>query len=200
MKKIISLVLMTLVVFMLSTTTVYAEEASDMGTPPQGQRGGRPMDDGSTPPEPPEGIDGERPERPEGFDENGTPPELPEGEEGMTPPDGEFGQGGGRRGDGMGPGGMGMVDVEELKTALDAVEDTDTRTSAQTLLEAYEAAMEAERTVMDGQSDETAMQTAREAVEAARQALEEALTALGLDISDFEAVFDGEMPDLSNAS
>lgn len=178
MKKIISLALMTLVVFTLSTTTGYAEESFGMGSPPQGQ-GGRPMDNGTTPPE-----------LPEGLTEGETPPELPEG---TAPRNGAAGKGGE-------PGRMGMIQVEALNTALNTVADTDARSAAQALLAAYQTALEAERAAMESQSDETAMQTAREATLAARQALEEALAALGLDISDYEARIDDEPPEMASAS
>lgn len=190
MQKLISVSLVILMVLVLGIAPAFAEATEgtrpEMGNPPQegqmqggGQRGGRQ----------PEGMtEGEiPPEKPEGAADMGTPPELPEGAEEGTEP---------RRGGGKGMGqmegdmGMGMLNIDEVKTAVSELSDTDAQTSVMALIEAYEAAMTAEKDVMDSKGDETAMTSARTTVEEARAALEEALTALGLDITAFS--FDPE--------
>lgn len=205
MKKLLSMMMILAMVFCLGMTTAYAEDALSQigGQPPMqegGMGGGRPGgkggEDMGTPPELPEGVEaGERPERPEGMEE-GDLPELPEGVE-----PGEGGMGGGRRGGKDGEmGGMGMMlDTESLQSAVDSLGNSEATTSISTLLAAYEAALEAERTSMDGQTDiftqpdEATMTALREQVTTALTALEEALTALGLDISAYG--IEPEMPE-----
>lgn len=195
-KKWISILMVALMACMLGMTTAYAEDtasAPQMGQEgPGGPRGGgRPMDgDMGTPPERPEGEEGDRtpPALPEDFD--GTLPELPEGmaEGGMGR---GFGGRGAERPEGEPPV---MFDIDATQAAIAAVSDEAAQAKLTELLSAYQAAMETERASLDAgaQPDETARQSAMEAMEAARTALEEALTALGIDISALAQM----MPDM----
>lgn len=199
MKKAISILVTLTMLLILGIAPVYAEQPQDMpagGMP--GGRGGRPMENGETPPELPEGMEGMTPpERPEG-EEGMTPPERPEGTEGMTPP-----QGGGRGGQGQPMGEMPtMLDSEGLQEAIAALAESDEQTEATTLLASYIAALEAERTTMEsgrtGGGDMTAMENAKTAVEEARTALEAALSILGIDITAYALLPEHNMDGVQN--
>ena len=132
-----------------------------------------------------------------------TPPEMPNGEffpggpqsdfepaDGALPPDGFGGfgpqHGFGRRG-GMDAHGMDA----EILTAIEALEDGETKTELQALYDKLHSAMEA---LM--QADDNSRDAAETAVKEARDALNEALTAAGIEVSMTEppAKPDGEMP------
>ena len=132
-----------------------------------------------------------------------TPPEMPDGEffpggpqsdfepaDGALPPDGFGGfgpqHGFGRRG-GMDAHGMDA----EILTAIEALEDGETKTELQALYDKLHSAMEA---LM--QADDNSRDAAETAVKEARDALNEALAAAGIEVSMTEppAKPDGEMP------
>ena len=132
-----------------------------------------------------------------------TPPEMPDGEffpggpqsdfepaDGALPPDGFGGfgpqHGFGRRG-GMDAHGMDA----EILTAIEALEDGETKTELQSLYDKLHSAMEA---LMQADSD--SREAAETAVKEARDALNEALTAAGIEaaMSEPPAKPDGEMP------
>jgi len=132
-----------------------------------------------------------------------TPPEMPDGEifpggpqsdfepaDGALPPDGFGGfgpqHGFGRRG-GMDAHGMDA----EILTAIEALEDGETKTELQALYDKLHSAMEA---LM--QADDNSRDAAETAVKEARDALNEALTAAGIEaaMSEPPAKPDGEMP------
>ena len=118
-----------------------------------------------------------------------TPPEMPDGEffpggpqsdfepaDGALPPDGFGGfgpqHGFGRRG-GMDAHGMDA----EILTAIEALEDGETKTELQALYDKLHSAMEA---LM--QADDNSREAAETAVKEARDALNEALTAAGIEV------------------
>ena len=134
-----------------------------------------------------------------------TPPEMPDGEffpggfgpqgdfkpaDGELPPDGfdgsapqhGFGGRGGMDGHGM---------DAEILTAIEALEDGETKTELQSLYDKLHSAMEA---LMQADSD--SREAAETAVKEARDALNEALTAAGIEaaMSEPPAKPDGEMP------
>jgi hypothetical protein len=132
-----------------------------------------------------------------------TPPEMPDGEffpggpqsdfepaDGALPPDGFGGfgpqHGFGRRG-GMDAHGMDA----EILTAIEALEDGETKTELQSLYDKLHSAMEALK-----QADSDSREAAETAVKEARDALNEALTAAGIEaaMSEPPAKPDGEMP------
>ncbi|MBQ7434677.1 MAG: hypothetical protein IJV51_02630 [Oscillospiraceae bacterium] len=132
-----------------------------------------------------------------------TPPEMPDGEffpggpqsdfepaDGALPPDGFGGfgpqHGFGRRG-GMDAHGMDA----EILTAIEALEDGETKTELQALYDKLHSAMEA---LM--QADDSSRDAAETAVKEARDALNEALAAAGIEaaMSEPPAKPDGEMP------
>ena len=132
-----------------------------------------------------------------------TPPEMPDGEffpggpqsdfepaDGALPPDGFGGfgpqHGFGRRG-GMDAHGMDA----EILTAIEALEDGETKTELQALYDKLHSAMEA---LM--QADDNSRDAAETAVKEARDALNEALTAAGIEVAMTEppAKPDGDMP------
>ena len=138
---------------------------------PQGQ-----MDfDGETPPERPEGDSFRG-----GFTPDGeTPDDFGAAFDGQPPRDGGFGPDaqrgfGGRGGAGHHGGGM----DEELRESIEALEDGETKTKLETLLENVHTAMEK---LM--QADDSSREAAETAVREARDALNEALTAAGIEIN-----------------
>ena len=147
--------------------------------PPMDQQGfghggqGRPMGgqdfDGETPPEMPDGeSDGFCPRDGSGENDGGQPPA--DGGFGFDHQRGFGGHGGpGRDGKGM---------DGDVREAIEALEDEDTRAALETLLENVRAAMEA---LMS--ADEDKREEAEAAVKEARDALNEALTAAGIDVS-----------------
>lgn len=132
-----------------------------------------------------------------------TPPEMPDGEffpggpqgdfkpaDGALPPDG-FGGFGPQHGFG-GRGGMDGHGMDaEILTAIEALEDGETKTELQSLYDKLHSAMEA---LMQADSD--SREAAETAVKEARDALNEALTAAGIEaaMSEPPAKPDGEMP------
>ena len=154
---------------------------------------------GAARPDPMKGPMGQRDFMPDGE----TPPEMPDGEffpggpqgdfkpaDGELPPDGFGGfgpqHGFGRRG-GMAAHGMDA----EILTAIEALEDGETKTELQALYDKLHSAMEA---LM--QADDNSRDAAETAVKEARDALNEALTAAGIEaaMSEPPAKPDGEMP------
>ena len=136
---------------------------------------------------------GERPEMPSGEELTGERPEMPSGEEftGERPErsDGESaewvqsekpGRKGEREGgkDGQMKGGKGMksINTDEIESAIDALEDEETKANLETLLNNYEAAKSALDEFMKEGSDDfdTYMEAERSAMEALRTALDEA--------------------------
>ena len=159
------------------------------GDPMMGQgfgRGGQggPMDgqslDGETPPEMPEGAVPDGEPFPGGFGQNGE-----SASNGQSSRDGGFGPGGQR--DFGGHGGFGRdggphgADDDVLK-AIDALEDGETKTNLETLMESVHTAMEALHN-----ADDDSREAAEAAVSEARDALNEALKAAGIDVSMSEA-------------
>ena len=150
-----------------------------------------------------------------------TPPEIPEGDaalDGGSFPGGfgrkgDFGQGRGAtfngqfsRGGGFGPGGQRdfcghggfgrdgsshRMDNDVLK-AIDALEDGETKTNLETLMDNVHTAMEALR-----DADDASREAAEAAVNEARDALHEALAAAGIDVSMNEAP---ERPEIDNGT
>ena len=134
-----------------------------------------------------------------------TPPEMPDGEffpggfgpqgdfepaDGELPPDG-FGGPAPQHGFG-GRGGMDAHGMDaEILTAIEALEDGETKNELQTLYDKLHSAMEA---LM--QSDDDSREAADTAVKEARDALNEALTAAGIEVAMTEppAKPDGDMP------
>ena len=173
---------------------------------PMGGRGGQmgqgiPMDgqdfDGETPPEIPEGdaaLDGGS--FPGGF---GQKRDFGQGMgadfNGQFSHDGGFGPGGQR--DFCGHGGFGRdgsshrMDNDVLK-AIDALEDGETKTNLETLMDNVHTAMEALR-----DADDASREAAEAAVNEARDALHEALAAAGIDVSMNEAP---ERPEIDNGT
>ena len=156
------------------------------GNPMMGQgfgRGGQggPMDgqsfDGETPPEMPE--DGLAPDV--GSFPGGFGPDGESASNGQFSHDGGFGPGGqrdfgGHDGFGRdgGPQGMG----KDVLKAIDALEDGETKTNLETLMDNVHTAMEALH-----DADEDSREAAETAVNEARDALHEALAAAGIDAS-----------------
>ena len=154
------------------------------------------------------------------FDDE-TPPENPEGDaalDGGSFSGGfgqkrDFGQGMGAdsngqfsRGGGFGPGGQRdfgghggfgrdgsshRMDNDVLK-AIDALEDGETKTNLETLMDNVHTAMEALR-----DADDASREAAEAAVNEARDALHEALAAAGIDVSMNEAP---ERPEIDNGT
>ena len=134
-----------------------------------------------------------------------TPPEMPDGEffpggfgpqgdfepaDGELPPDG-FGGPAPQHGFG-GRGGMDAHGMDaEILTAIEALEDGETKNELQTLYDKLHSAMEA---LM--QSDDDSREAADTAVKEARDALNGALTAAGIEVAMTEppAKPDGDMP------
>ena len=134
-----------------------------------------------------------------------TPPEMPDGDffpggfgpqgdfepaDGELPPDG-FGGPAPQHGFG-GRGGMDAHGMDaEILTAIEALEDGETKNELQTLYDKLHSAMEA---LM--QSDDDSREAADTAVKEARDALNEALTAAGIEVAMTEppAKPDGDMP------
>ena len=72
------------------------------------------------------------------------------------------------------------VNTDKIAEAIAALSDTDTQASLTTLLEAYEAALEAKQTAID-ENDTENLDTLTAAVTAAKEALDTALEAAGVD-------------------
>ena len=72
------------------------------------------------------------------------------------------------------------VNTDKIAEAIAALTDTDTQASLTTLLEAYEAALEAKQTAVD-ENDTENLDTLTAAVTAAKEALDTALEAAGVD-------------------
>ncbi len=162
------------------------------GQPPQGgQQMGQPPQDrqmqGQLPqgerPELPEGVEaGERPELPEGVSDNGAQKagrpldkngERPEGERpDMEKPEGDLPKG--------------AINIEAYKTALEAVEDEDTKASLQEYIDALEDALEAEKAALDSEDEltEDEMAEYRQAVEDASAVLSTAFEDAGIEVDD----------------
>ncbi len=155
-----------------------------------------PAGEGEEPPEKPEGDfapekpEGDlAPEKPEGDlapekPEGDLAPEKPEGEEAPEFPEGTEHP---ERPEGF-PEGMRpvMFDTEALGKAIAALEDNDTVSELTALLEAYTAAMDAEKEALDSEgSDEDTLNTLKLAADDARKALLEALQEAGMDISEY---------------
>ena len=138
------------------------------GETPTGERPEMPS--GETPtgerPEMPSGEapTGERPEMPSGETPTGERPEMPSGEA----PTGERSE--------M-PGGKGMkgINTDEIASAIDAIEDEETKANLEALLSDYEAAKSAlDEAMEDGSEDvDTYMEAEKSAMEALRAALDE---------------------------
>ncbi|MCR5748490.1 MAG: hypothetical protein K6G03_12340 [Lachnospiraceae bacterium] len=168
-------------------------KGGQMGQAPQGGQMGQ-LPQGEAPtgerPELPEGVEeGELPELPEGVEE-GERPELPEGvSDNGTAPDGTRPPMDGERPEGERPEGAlpeGAVNVETYKSALEAVEDDDTKSSLQEYIDALEEALEAEKSAMDSDDELTddEMEAYRTAVEEATEALKAAFEDAGVEIED----------------
>ena len=154
------------------------------GQPPQGERPELPegVEEGERP-ELPEGVEAvERPELPEGVSDNGAQKEgrpldkngeRPEGERpDMEKPEGDLPEG--------------AINIEAYKTALEAVEDEDTKASLQEYIDALEDALEAEKAALDSEDEltEDEMAEYRQAVEDASAALSTAFEDAGIEVDD----------------
>ena len=152
------------------------------GEAPTGERPEMPS--GETPtgerPEMPSGEapTGERPEMPSGETPTGERPEMPSGETptGERPemPSGEAPTG--ERSEMPGGKGMKGINTDEIASAIDAIEDEETKANLEALLSDYEAAKSAlDEAMEDGSEDvDTYMEAEKSAMEALRTALDEA--------------------------
>ncbi|MCR5654558.1 MAG: DUF4175 domain-containing protein [Lachnospiraceae bacterium] len=128
-------------------------------------------------PELPEGTDGELPELP--ADADG---QAPQGQNGQMPQMGQMPQG--QNGQQMGePMELpeGALNIGAVQAAIDAVEDEDTKTELQSLLDAYTTAL--------GEPGTEPSEDAEDVIAAAQTALQDAIDAAGVEVSD-------EMPEL----
>ena len=147
-------------------------------------------------------LDGERPELPDGEDFTGERPELPDSEEFTEErpelPDGEKSD---RENHDM-PGGresvnrksdvradrkdMKGINTEDIKTAVDAIEDEDTKTALGTLIDDYENARDAMKTAIEEDAEDinTYREAEKSAMEELRTALEEAGISTGQERPD----------------
>ena len=171
------------------------QDVQMQGQPPQGERPELPegVEEGELP-ELPEGVEaGERPELPEGVSDNGAQKagrpldkngERPEGERpDMEKPEGDLPEG--------------AINIEAYKTALEAVEDEDTKASLQEYIDALEDALEAEKAALDSEDEltEDEMAEYRQAVEDASAALSTAFEDAGIEVDDEMPVHeDDELP------
>jgi len=126
------------------------------------------MPDGETPPEMPDGDSFPGGFGPKGDFEPADGELPPDGFGGFDPQHGLGGHGG--------PGAHGMD--AEIRTAIEALEDGETKTELQALYDALHSAMEA---LM--QTDSDSREAAESAVREARDALNKALTAAGIEVS-----------------
>lgn len=92
----------------------------------------------------------------------------------------------GDRPDGDRPDG-GMMNVEAVRTAVEALEDSDSKTNLLSLLSTYEAALAAKKAGLDADSDSDTMATLRQAVTDAKSALDAALEAAGVEVAEPDA-------------
>ena len=150
-------------------------EVGVRGEAPTGERPEIPSGEAPTG-ERPEMPNGEAPagERPEiSGDEAhaGERPEMPDGEQSEMP-----GEKGGRGGQKNGEKGMKGVNTDEIASAIEALEDEETKANLEALLSDYEAAKSAlDEAVKDGSDDvDTYMEAEKSAMEALRIALDEA--------------------------
>lgn len=81
------------------------------------------------------------------------------------------------------------VNTDKIEEAIAALTDTDTQTSLTTLLETYEAALEAKQTAIAA-NDTDDLDTLTAAVTAAQEALDTALEAAGVDTDDLYGTSD----------
>ncbi len=169
------------------------KDGQQMGQPPQGELPGG-FEEGEMP-ELPEGVEaGERPELPEGVEE-GERPELPEGvsendAQKVGRPMGKNGE----RPDGERPkmekpeGELpeGALNIGAYRTALETIDDEDTKASLQEYIYALEDALEAEKTALDSEDEltEEEMDEYRQAVEDASEALAAAFEDAGIEVDD----------------
>ena len=150
------------------------------GEAPSGERPEMPSGEAPTGemPEMPSGEapTGERPEMPSGEAPTGEMPEMPNGE---TPTGERPEMPGGKGGrDGQMKDGKGMkgINTDEIKTAVEALEDEETKANLETLLSDFEAAKSAlDEARKDGSEDiDTYIEAEKSAMEALRSALDEA--------------------------
>ena len=158
------------------------------GEAPTGERPEMPSEEAPTGerPEIPSGEapTGERPEMPSGeapageraemsSDEapTGERPEMPDGEQSEMP-----GEKGGRDGQKNGGKGMSGVNTDEIASAIEALENEETKANLEALLSDYEAAKSAlDEAMKEGSDDvDTYMEAEKSAMEALRTALDEA--------------------------
>lgn len=168
MKKLTSFLMLTVMMASLGLASAYAEDSVTM----------LPVDREEL--MPPGGPQGQLP--PDGE----MPPEKPEGEMGMPPQQG-------------GPMGepVTMLDTARLSETLAAMDESDARTEAAALLEAYGAALDAERVALGNgmaSGNGEMPDAARAAVEEAFALLEAALEGLGVNIADYALAPDMNAP------
>ena len=201
MKKRILAIIMTLAMAVALSATAFADgpqggfnQTRQMGGPQNGgpqsgmqmnggsQNGmrmnGAPQgESGQQPPEKPEGDEDRTP--PSGGESgsgqsgpmNGQqPPEKPEGDEDRTPPSGE---------ESMPGAPAGNDPINRILSAVSELEDGETKSNIENLMEAHRAAVDAERNATDDDS----RAEAAEAVAATQDALNEALAAAGIEVT-----------------
>ena len=181
------------IVMATASTALAATTAAKGGPENGGQRGGMEMmaPNGGGMDMQGQMPDGEPPEKPEGEAPDGemTPPEKPEGEapDGeMTPPEKPEGE----APDGEMPGG---VNIDALYEQIATVEDEDTLASLKELVQAYQAAMDDQKTALDEAEEGADLSEYEDAVKEAWDALKEAMEEAGLEVDDVEFLPGGMM-------